>query len=79
VVIRTAAATATSATVNCTAGEKAFGGGGSAAIAGGGDKITGSFPVVGTTPAPNGATNADGWRVTANNAVAITVYVVCGS
>jgi hypothetical protein len=83
VVVRTAAATATSVTVLCDVGEVTFGGGGSAASVANNQTLIGSIPVSGTTvgnavPATNGG-GANGWRVTANVSLSLTAYVVCGS
>jgi hypothetical protein len=83
VVVRTAAAMATSVTVLCNAGEITFGGGGSAASVANNQSVIGSIPVSGTTvanavPATNGG-SANGWRVTGNVTLNLTAYVICGS
>jgi hypothetical protein len=83
VVVRTAAATATSVTVLCNTGEVTFGGGGSAASVANNQTLLASIPVSGTTvgnavPATNGGA-ANGWRVAANVSLSLTAYVICGS
>jgi hypothetical protein len=83
VVVRTAAASATSVTVLCGDGEVTFGGGGSAASVATNQAIIASIPVTGDTvgtavPASNGGA-ANGWRVTSNASLSLTAYVICGS
>jgi hypothetical protein len=79
-VVRTAvsAASQTTFTVQCNAGERAFGGGGSANVAANNQTITGSVPVTSAGALPTGGQVAGGWRVTTNFAATITVYAICG-